>query len=82
MSQPAICNKCKDAGFPNELIKFEQAGTKADGSKKWRVLNASDGSEHKHKQKEAPKAEAPRGDYAELVSAIRDLAQAIREKKA
>jgi hypothetical protein len=55
MSQPAICNKCKDAGFPNELIKFQQDGTKADGSKKWKVLNASDGSEHVHKTQEAPK---------------------------
>jgi hypothetical protein len=66
---PVKCNKCADAGFPNELIKFEQAGTKADGSK-WRILNASDGSEHKHKQKEAHKGEAPRGDYSELISAI------------
>jgi hypothetical protein len=78
---PVKCNKCADAGFHNELIKFEQAGTKADGSK-WRILNASDGSEHKHKQKEAPKGEAPRGDYSELISAIHELTAAIRERRA
>jgi hypothetical protein len=85
MSQPAICNKCKDAGFPNESIKFEKNGTKPDGSVKWKVLNAADGTEHKHRTKEAAE-KTPASDDArvdgikELAAAIRDLAAAIRSK--
>lgn len=57
MSQPASCNKCKDAGFPDEKIRFEKNGTKPDGSIKWKVVN-TDGSAHVHK--EAAKPEQPK----------------------
>ena len=58
MTKPApTCNKCKDAGFPNVLIKFEEDGVKDDGSKKWKVLNP-DGSKHEH-LKAAPKQVNP-----------------------
>ena len=81
MSQPAICNKCKDSGFPSELIKFEKNGTKPDGSVKWKVLNASDGTEHKHRANESKGSNEPQADgMKELAAAIRELAAAIRSK--
>jgi hypothetical protein len=84
LSQPAICNKCKDAGFPNESIKFEKNGTKPDGSVKWKVLNAADGTEHKHRTKEPAAASGPSESnpdgIKELTAAIRDLAAAIRSR--
>jgi len=84
LSQPAICNKCKDAGFLNEMIKFEKNGTKSDGSTKWKVLNASDGSEHKHKTKQSEQpnpVQNQQGDgMKELAAAIRELTAAIRSR--
>jgi hypothetical protein len=47
-----------DPGFKSrpEHSFTEQAGTKADGSKKWRILNAGDNSEHERKTKEPQKS--------------------------
>lgn len=33
------CNRCKDAGFPGQMIGFEKNGTKEDGSVKWKVVD-------------------------------------------
>lgn len=81
MSQPAICNKCKDAGFPHEMIKFEKNGTKPDGSIKWKPLNP-DGSEHKHKENTLQgKIEETKQNIGNMMGAdgMKDLAAAIRE---
>ena len=44
------CNRCKEAGFPGQMIQFQQNGTKPDGSKRWKLL-VSSGNEHVHKTK-------------------------------
>lgn len=88
MSQPANCNKCKDAGFPDQKITFEKNGTKPDGSIKWKPLNL-DGTEHKHKEKVQSPDEVKKrisdlvGDdgIKDLAAAVRELAAAIRERK-
>jgi hypothetical protein len=43
------CNKCKAAGFPNQLIGFEKIGEDAiTGKVKWKLVN-EDGQQHEHK---------------------------------
>jgi hypothetical protein len=85
MSQPAICNKCKDAGFPHEMIKFEKSGTKEDGSTKWKPVNV-DGTEHKHKEKPGAASVqmnlSDQDGMKDLAAAVRELAAAIRSRRA
>jgi hypothetical protein len=43
------CNKCKAAGFPNQLIGFEKIGEDpTTGKVKWKIVN-EDGQQHEHK---------------------------------
>jgi hypothetical protein len=43
------CNKCKNAGFPNQMISFEKAGeVSLSGKTLWRLLDES-GQTHIHK---------------------------------
>lgn len=43
------CNRCKDAGYPGQLISFEKLGEDpATGKTKWKLIG-EDGSEHAHK---------------------------------
>jgi hypothetical protein len=43
------CNRCKDAGFPGQLISFEKLGEDAaTGKIRWRLLDET-GAEHAHK---------------------------------
>ena len=43
------CNKCKAAGFPNQLIGFEKIGEDpTTGKVKWKLVN-EDGQQHEHK---------------------------------
>jgi hypothetical protein len=43
------CNKCKAAGFPNQLIAFEKIGEDpVTGKIRWKLIDES-GLEHKHK---------------------------------
>src|SRR5918912_3846888 len=43
------CNKCKAAGFPNQLIGFEKIGEDPiTGKVKWKLVN-EDGQQHEHK---------------------------------
>ena len=43
------CNKCKAAGFPNQLIGFEKLGEDPiTGKVKWKLVN-EDGQQHEHK---------------------------------
>jgi hypothetical protein len=43
------CNKCKAAGFPNQLIGFERIGEDPiTGKVRWKLVN-EDGQQHEHK---------------------------------
>lgn len=43
------CRRCKDAGFPNQLIGFEKMGEDAaTGKIIWKLVN-EDGQQHEHK---------------------------------
>ena len=43
------CNKCKAAGFPNQLIAFEKIGEDpVTGKIRWKLIDEN-GLEHKHK---------------------------------
>jgi hypothetical protein len=43
------CNKCKAAGFPNQMIGFEKIGEDpATGKIIWKLVN-DDGQQHEHK---------------------------------
>jgi hypothetical protein len=43
------CRRCKDAGFPNQLIDFEKLGEDPiTGKIKWKLVN-EDGQQHEHK---------------------------------
>jgi hypothetical protein len=43
------CNKCKAAGFPNQMIGFEKIGEDpATGKIIWKLVN-EDGQKHQHK---------------------------------
>jgi hypothetical protein len=43
------CNKCKNAGFPNQMITFEKVGEDGvNGKTLWRLLDES-GQTHIHK---------------------------------
>jgi hypothetical protein len=43
------CRRCKDAGFPNQLIGFERIGEDTiTGKVRWKLVN-EDGQQHEHK---------------------------------
>jgi hypothetical protein len=44
------CRRCKEAGFPNQLIGFEKIGDdpSSTGKVKWKLVNG-DGQQHIHK---------------------------------
>lgn len=43
------CNRCKAAGFPNQLIAFEKIGEDpVTGKISWKLINEN-GEQHKHK---------------------------------
>ena len=43
------CRRCKDAGFPNQLIGFEKVGEDSvTGKIIWKLINEN-GEQHKHK---------------------------------
>ncbi|MFL6316305.1 MAG: hypothetical protein ACJ73C_06140 [Nitrososphaeraceae archaeon] len=43
------CRRCKDAGFPNQLIGFEKIGEDPiTGKTRWKLVN-EDGQQHEHK---------------------------------
>jgi hypothetical protein len=43
------CNKCKTAGYPNQMIGFEKTGQDpVTGKVTWRLVDEN-GAEHKHK---------------------------------
>ena len=43
------CRRCKDAGFPNQLIGFEKIGEDPiTGKVRWKLVN-EDGQQHMHK---------------------------------
>ena len=43
------CNRCKDAGYPNQMIGFEKIGrNETTGKTIWKLID-EEGNEHKHK---------------------------------
>ena len=51
------CNKCKNAGFPNQMISFEKAGEdNVSGKILWRLINEN-GEIHTHRYTEGLKSE-------------------------
>jgi hypothetical protein len=43
------CRRCKEAGFPNQLIGFEKIGEDpSTGKVRWKLVN-EDGQQHEHK---------------------------------
>jgi hypothetical protein len=48
------CNRCKAAGFPNQLIGFEKIGEDPiTGKARWKLVN-EDGQQHEHKSNNQP----------------------------
>jgi len=43
------CRRCKDTGFPNQLIGFEKIGEDPTTGKTIRKLVNEDGQQHEHK---------------------------------
>ena len=49
MNKMQECRRCKDAGFPNQLIGFEKIGEDpSTGKIVWKLVN-EDGQQHEHK---------------------------------
>ena len=43
------CRRCKEAGFPNQLIRFEKVGEDPTSGKiNWKLIN-EDGEDHRHR---------------------------------
>jgi hypothetical protein len=71
------CRKCKDAGFPNQLIGFEKIGEDpVTGKVKWKLVN-EDGQQHEHKNNQ-PNYDKPAFKYRRVVdiSAVTDVQEA------
>jgi hypothetical protein len=52
------CNRCKAAGFPNQLIGFEKVGEDlTTGKSMWKLIDEN-GIEHKHKSVQNSSAQA------------------------
>jgi len=49
MNKMQECRRCKEAGFPNQLIGFEKIGEDTiTGKIRWKLVN-EDGEQHEHK---------------------------------
>ncbi|HXG07606.1 MAG TPA: hypothetical protein VNI77_09810 [Nitrososphaera sp.] len=49
------CNRCKAAGFPNQLIAFERIGEDQETGKiRWKLVEGN-GNEHVHKRVQEPR---------------------------
>jgi hypothetical protein len=47
------CRRCKEAGFPNQLIGFEKIGEDPiTGKVRWKLVN-EDGQQHEHKNNQS-----------------------------
>jgi len=77
MSKQEECNKCKTAGFPNQLIGFKKSNriNPASGKAFWDLINI-DGSEHVHKDKTAQNGN-PVIDATTIVKPIETLTESV-----
>lgn len=75
------CNRCKAAGFPNQLIGFEKIGEDpVTGKISWKLINEN-GEQHKHKsnnQMDSLRNEKPAFQRRRVVdiSTVTDLEEA------
>src|SRR5215212_1066318 len=71
------CRRCKEAGFPNQLIGFEKIGEDPiTGKVRWKLVN-EDGQQHEHKNNQ-PNYDKPAFKYRRVVdiSAVTDVQEA------
>jgi hypothetical protein len=71
------CRRCKDAGFPNQLIGFEKIGEDPiTGKVRWKLVN-EDGQQHEHKNNQ-PNYDKPAFKRRRVVdiSAVTDVQEA------
>ena len=72
------CNKCKAAGFPNQLIGFEKVGQDLVTSKIiWKLVN-EDGQQHEHKSNNQQNNDKPLFKRRRVIdiSTVTDLQEA------
>ena len=70
------CRRCKDAGFPNQLIGFEKVGEDPiTGKISWKLVTGN-GEEHKHKNYQSDKKPVFKHRRIVDISAITDLEEA------
>jgi hypothetical protein len=70
------CRRCKDAGFPNQLIGFEKVGEDSiTGKIRWKLVN-EDGQQHEHKSNQ--NNDKPLFKHRRIIdiSAVTDLQEA------
>ena len=71
------CRRCKEAGFPNQLIGFEKIGEDPiTGKVRWKLVN-EDGQQHEHKNNQ-PNYDKPAFKYRRVVdiTAVTDVQEA------
>jgi hypothetical protein len=71
------CRRCKEAGFPNQLIGFEKIGEDPiTGKVRWKLVN-EDGQQHEHKNNQ-PNYDKPAFKRRRVVdiSAVTDVQEA------
>jgi hypothetical protein len=72
------CNKCKAAGFPNQLIGFERVGQEPlTGKIMWKLVN-NDGLQHEHKSNNQQNNDKPLFKRKRVIdiSTVTDLQEA------
>jgi hypothetical protein len=77
MNKMQECRRCKEAGFPNQLIGFEKIGEDTIAGKiRWKLVN-EDGQQHEHKNNQ-PNFDKPAFKYRRVVdiSAVTDVQEA------
>ncbi|HJT47999.1 MAG TPA: hypothetical protein VJ729_07425 [Nitrososphaeraceae archaeon] len=77
MNKMQECRRCKEAGFPNQLIGFEKIGEDTiTGKIRWKLVN-EDGQQHEHKNNQ-PNFDKPAFKYRRVVdiSAVTDVQEA------
>jgi hypothetical protein len=78
------CRRCKEAGFPNQLIGFEKMGEDPlTGKIRWKLINGN-GEEHKHKNDNQESSPLPQNEKPVVlkrrrvvdISAVTDIEEA------
>ncbi len=70
------CRRCKDAGFPNQLIGFEKMGEDPiTGKVRWKLVN-EDGQQHEHKSNQNYDKPAFKGRRLIDIATVTDVQEA------